>query len=486
MKFLSKRRIVEELRRIEYLDRLHKFQTQIKPGHIFWTVFSFAMSFLIAVRLWSSSIPSEAILMLSIFVLASLLWITEALPLFATAFVIISLEIILISNPGDWVHLGMSTGEDPNYRLFLHPLADPVIILFLGGFLLAQASVKVGIDKALASNILKIFGSKPKTVMLGLMVITCLFSMWMSNTATTAMMITLTVPLFTQIPVGDPFRKALVLCIPFAANIGGLGTPIASPPNAVALGFLKNVGLEMTFLEWIMVASPLMVIMLFIAWQLLWVFYKPNDHSIQVVSDSQKITGKGYYVMVIFGITIILWLTDTFHGLPTAVVALVPILGFTTTNIIRRSDINSLEWHILILIAGGIALGLGMKTTGLDAIIIEYIPQNGAIIFPVLIVITVVLSTFMSNTAASNLLIPLGVSFATGIHDKNLALELGIGIALAASMSMALPISTPPNAIAYSRGILTSRDFLKCGISIGVLAIMLILFGRIMVRLIGY
>ncbi len=425
--------------------------------------------------------PKKAVLMSGIFVLAGLLWVTEALPLFATAFVVISLEVILIANPGKWIFIGPELSPI-DYKVFLNPLADPVIILFLGGFLLAQASVKEGIDKALASNLLKIFGNQPATVMLGLMMITAVFSMWMSNTATTAMMITLTVPLLSQVPDKDPFRKALVLSIPFAANVGGMGTPIASPPNAVAVGFLRSIGIEISFLNWMLIALPLVILMLFIAWAILWHYYKPKQSGMKLISESHKIDSRGFYVMVIFTITIILWLSDQWHGLPTAVVALVPIVAFTATGIIRRRDINSLEWHILILIAGGIALGVGMKATGLDTIIVDLIPQSPAVIFPILIVATILLSTFMSNTAASNLLIPLGISFAAALGSERLSLEIGIGVALAASMAMSLPISTPPNAIAYARGILTSKDFVFAGGFIGVIAIGVILLARWMIQ----
>ena len=477
MRYFNYRKVKEEFRRLEYLERLRGLRSNIHFRFILWTFISFFLAFLVGYLLWDSDMPRQAVLMSSIFVLAGLLWVTEALPLFATALVVISLEIILIANPGEWAGLGRVDGLNPDYKTFLNPIADPVIILFLGGFILAQASVKEGIDKALASNILKIFGSRPRTVMLGLMVITSIFSMWMSNTATTAMMITLTVPLMAQIPETDPFRKGLVLCIPFAANIGGLGTPIASPPNAVAVGFLKNVGIDITFLEWMMIAIPLVVVMLGFSWLLLWNLYKPKNR-FRLSSEHHKIDGRGIYVMFIFSLTIILWLADTWHGLPTAVVALVPVVGFTTTGIIRRSDINALEWHILILIAGGISLGLGLKVTGLDLIIVDLIPKESGFIFPILIFATVLLSTFMSNTAASNLLIPLGVSFAIGLQDQQLAMEIGLGVALAASMAMSLPISTPPNAIAYAKGTLRSRDFAKAGVVVGILAVALILLGR--------
>lgn len=477
MKYLQFRKITEELHRLDYLRRLSGLRSKVQFKFVLLTFSSFVIASLVGLFLMDTDMPRPAVFMASIFVLAGLLWITEALPLFATALVIISLEIILISNPGDWKGLGGITGENPDYGIFLDPLSDPIIILFLGGFILAQAAVKEGIDKSLASNILKIFGSKPKTVMLGLMVITSIFSMWMSNTATTAMMIALTVPLTAQIPHKDPFRKALILCIPFAANIGGLGTPIASPPNAVAVAFLKNVGVDISFLSWMIVAVPLVIVLLMISWLLLWFLYKPKE-DISLYSVTHKIDGRGVFVMIIFVTTIALWLSDRWHGLPTSVIALVPILGFTTTGIIRRSDINSLEWHILILIAGGIALGLGMKITGLDLIIVDFIPKDGKLIFPLLIVSTTLLSTFMSNTAAANLLIPLGVSFAMSQGDKGPIMEIGIGIAFAASVAMSLPISTPPNAIAYAKGDLSSRDFVKAGSLIGVIALVIIFAAR--------
>lgn len=420
--------------------------------------------------------------MASIFMLAGLLWVTEALPLFATALVVISLEIILIANPGNWNWVGPNNlDQELHYSDFLSPLSDPIIILFLGGFILAQAAVKVGIDRALASNVLKIFGSRPRTVMLGLMTITAVFSMWMSNTATTAMMITLTVPLLAQIQSGDPFKKALVLCIPFAANIGGMGTPIASPPNAVAVAFLKDIGIEISFLSWTLTALPLLIVLLLITWIILWRLYQPQK-DIVLKSEVFKIKGQGFYVMAIFMLTIILWLSEGWHGLPTAVVAFFPIVAFTSTGIIRRSDINSLEWHILILIAGGLALGSGLKVTQLDQYMVELIPQSTTLIFPLLVVVTIVLSTFMSNTAAANLLIPLGVSFAVSLDNSNLALEIGIGVAFAASLAMSLPISTPPNAIAYAKGILQSRDFSKAGILIGIIGVALIIGIRLLIK----
>ena len=418
--------------------------------------------------------------MSGIFVLAVLLWVTESLPLFATAIVIIALEIIFLANPGDWVGFGFVNGDSPDYQDFLSPLSNPIIVLFFGGFVLAQAVLKEGVDKAMASVILRWFGGKPRMVMLGLMLITALFSMWMSNTATTAMMITLVVPMLAQVPKGDPLRKGLLLCIPFAANIGGMGTPIASPPNAVAVSFLQQAGYDISFLQWVLIAVPLMIFLLAFAWLLLGYLFTPQDPSIKLSAEQRSIDRRGWYVIIVLVTTVLLWLTDRFHGLSTAVVALFPAVAFTATGLISRSDINSLEWHILILIMGGIALGIGMQVTGLDTILVEAIPVQGQAILAVLVITTIVFSTFISNTAAANLLLPIGITYAIQQMGAEISgpgpIQIGVGIALTASLAMSLPVSTPPNTIAYSKGDLETKDFTRAGVIVGAVSIVLIIF----------
>ena len=428
--------------------------------------------------------PREIAFMSGIFVLAALLWVTEALPLFATALVVIGLEIILLANPGSWSGFGFANGMNPNYKDILSPFSDPILILFLGGFILARAAVKEGVDRALASSVLRIFGQKPIMVTLGLMLITATFSMFMSNTATTAMMITLVSPLLVNIPTEDPFRKGLLLCIPFAANIGGMGTPIGSPPNAVAIGFLRNAGQPVGFLDWMLIGVPLALLLLLLAWLVLNRIYRSPAKDLQLQAHAEKIKPRGWFVVAVFCVTILLWLTDQWHGLPTAVTALLPVILFTATNIIDRKDYNNLEWHILALIAGGIALGLGMQLSGLDKVLISLIPGGSGLIFLMLIVATVLLSIFMSNTAAANLIIPLGITLAAAAPEGSGSQMViyGVSIALASSVAMALPISTPPNAIAYAKGIIETRDFVKVGGFLSLMAIILIgIFGSGMV-----
>ena len=435
-----------------------------------------------------SSVPQEAAYMGGIFVLAALLWVTEALPLFATSLLVIGLQIVFLANPGGWDGFGFAAGNAPGYRDILAAAADPVLLLFFGGFLLAQAAVKVGVDKSMSALMLKPFGQGPALVLAGVLCVTALFSMFMSNTATTAMMITLVSPMLSQMPTGERFRKALVLAVPFAANIGGMGTPIGSPPNAVATGFLQKAGHDVDFLKWMIVGTPFVLVILASTWLLLWFFFRPTVSGLKVKLEQQQVSRQGWFVVAVFVVTILLWLTDKLHGLPAAVVALVPAVAFTSTKLLDKTDINSLEWNVLILIAGGISLGAGMQMTGLDKLIVHALPigpgSSGFAVVVVLVFATMLMSTFMSNTAAANLLLPIGISTAMTLGDGFGEVRVAMDIALAASLAMALPISTPPNAIAYSKGEFTAKDMIKVGALIGVIGCALILsFSSMLMRL---
>jgi solute carrier family 13 (sodium-dependent dicarboxylate transporter), member 2/3/5 len=306
------------------------------------------------------------------------------------------------------------------------------------------------------------------------------------------MMMALVIPLLAQLPPGDTFRKGMVLAVPFAANIGGLGTPIASPPNAVALGFLQQAGFQINFIEWMLVAFPLMLGMIAFAWGLLWIWHRPSVPDFQLRLDPQPLNRRGWHVVGVFTVTVVLWMSDRWHGLPPSVVALLPAVVFTASGLLDRTDVNSLEWNILILIAGGISLGTGLQMTGLDKLIVQWLPfsERTPLIWVVasLSLATLLLGTFMSNTAAANLLLPLGISAAMipAAGDPTGIIRVGICIALSASMSMALPISTPPNAIAYSSGEIQTRDMAAPGILLGIAALFLIVaFSGVVLRFWG-
>lgn len=441
---------------------------------------AFALALLTGGTLIATGMTREAAFMAGIFVLAATLWVTETLPLFATSLLVIGLQAVLIANPGGWPGLGFASGASPSYREILSTAADPVLVLFFGGFVLAQAAVKEGVDRAMSSLLLRPFGGRPRWVLLGLMLVTLLFGMWMSNTATATMMLALVTPLLAVLPPKEPFRKALILSVPFAANIGGMGTPVASPPNAVAVGFLQDSGHAVRFLDWMLVAAPLGLGLTLFTWFVLWKLYPPATAGLRFELRGKKLTPRGWLVVGTFTITVVLWMSDQWHGLPPAVVALLPVIVLTATGVFTREDLGRLEWGVLILIAGGISLSTGMQLTGLDQAVARWLPvggESGLWLLAVLVLGTMAVGTFMSNTAAANLFLPIGISAAAATEGGLHPVQAAISIALAASMSMALPISTPPNALAYARGEFTTREMARVALMVSGFAALLILAG---------
>jgi sodium-dependent dicarboxylate transporter 2/3/5 len=427
------------------------------------------------------TMPREAAFMAGIFVLAALLWMTGALPLFATALLVVGLQLVLLANPGGWPLLGFESGPSPGYAAIVAAAADPVLLLFFGGFLLAQAAVKEGVDRSMSVLLLRPFGDRPLAALTGVMAVTALFSMFMSNTATTAMMLALVAPMLARMGPAEPFRRAIVLAVPFAANIGGMGTPIGSPPNAVAVGQLQQAGIPLRFLDWMLVAVPVMAACLALAGWLLWHFHRPRDPTLRITIAAGTVGARGWLVVVVFALTVLLWLTDSWHGLPAAVVALLPAVVLTATRTLTAEDLQRIDWSVLILIAGGISLGAGMTMTGLDRIVVGWLPlgPGHAVLWlvAVLAVATLLFSTFMSNTAAANLLLPIGLSATLALGGRGALPEVAMSIALAASLAMSLPISTPPNAMASSTRAFETRDMALAGAIIGVLGTLAVVLG---------
>ncbi|WP_232371722.1 DASS family sodium-coupled anion symporter [Leptospira ainazelensis] len=433
-------------------------------------------------------IPFPVSVMISIFTLAALFWVTEPIPGYATSILILFLEIIFFANPLGLPLFKFTQGKNPAPSVFLSAIADSSIILFLGGFVLAKACVKTCLDRFLANRVIRRFGTKSSQVLLGFMFTTGFISMWMSNTATTSMMIALSFPLFQILPEKEPFRKALLLGIPFAANIGGVGTPIGSPPNIIAMSLLKQQGISVSFGVWMLFAVPLVVILILFAWFLLLKLFPEKGSLDLVVEFPEPEGGSGSYsfrtTALIFLGTVILWFTENLHGIPAGVVALLPLILFPTFGILNEKDINSLEWSVLLLIAGGIAIGVGLQQSGMSFWFSEILkpitkPEYAISVLFLLCILSLLLSTFMSNTAATNLLVPFAFPLSVIILPGSQAylLEVCLGIALSASLAMSLPVSTPPNAIAYAVGGFEIRDMIKAGLPVGLFGLALTLIG---------
>lgn len=422
-----------------------------------------------------------------LFVIAATFWILEPIPIYATSILVILIELIWISDQGFLPFRNGSEesfGQLLSYRAILEVFGSPILILFLGGFFLARAATKYRLDINLARVLLKPMGTKPTTIMLGLMLITAVLSMFMSNTATTAMVLSILMPILAGMPKGDSGRTGLALSIPLAANVGGFGTPIGTPPNAILLEYLPP-GVTMDFSTWMAFGVPLVLVLLFIGWFLLRSLYPfASDHMELDLKGTFQRSPKAWVVYITFSITILLWLTDFLHGMNTYVVAVIPLAVFLATDVLNKEDLKLLSWDVLWLVAGGIALGLALDQSGLAQNLVKAIPFDSYPVMTVFIslcLLAVMMANFMSNTATANLLLPLvaalGASLA-GLESIGGAYGLLLAVTLSCSLGMALPISTPPNALAHATGEIETSQMTRVGLIMGAIGL-IVVFGLI-------
>ncbi len=376
--------------------------------------------------------------------------------------------------------------------------ADPIIILFLGGFFLADAATKYRLDINLARVLLKPFGTNPKYVLLGLMTVTAIFSMFMSNTATAAMMLALLTPVLALFKPEDRGRAAFALCIPIGANVGGIGTPIGTPPNAIALKYMQDLGLDVTFGKWMMFGIPFVIIMLLVAWLLLLKMFPISQPSLNLAKELKGkflTTPKAIIVYITFIITILMWvIPKEYHGLDSNSVAIIPIVVFSVTGVITKKDLNGMAWDVLWLVAGGFALGVALSETNLAKDMINAIPfgeWNSTALLIGASCICLFMATFMSHTATAALLVPIlggvaGAMMAAGSMDSPGAVALLVTIAFASSLGMALPISTPPNAMAYATGHIEQKGMAVSGTILCLLGLAITIFMMVGLGAIGF
>jgi len=406
-------------------------------------------------------------LSLTILLITAVLWISEAIPLFVTSFLILFLQIAWLMPA---INADSGIEGKTQSEIFLSPFFSDIILLFLGGFVLSAALHKYGLDQRIAAWILKRTGNKPSRILIGIIAVSATLSMWMSNTATAAMMLVIVYPIIAKIPEKNRFSKALTLSIPFACNLGGLGTPIGSPPNAIAMKYLAEQGISLSFAEWMLAVLPFLFLFLAFLWFLLLKLFPPENLSLEFdFEEKDPLSRKQYVVVAIFLITCLGWLTTQYHGFSTGTVSLIPIVAFFGFHFLDTEDFRSLSWDILFMLGGGLCLGVGLKASGLTLSLVEMIPEEEGIAFVLFAVLAALMTTFMSNTATANLLIPIAVSLS-----GNTA-ALVATIAIICSTAMALPVSTPPNAIAFGSGILKSKDMILPGLAITAFGIVVVL-----------
>lgn len=477
------------------VDAYHKMRYQRKyhPTDGTKRVIKIALVALVTLFLWN--IPTEwygieglTVIqqrIIAIFAFATLMWILEVVSSWATSVAIMVLMLVFCSDSGfKWMVNPDEVGVVLSHKGVMATFGDPIIMLFIGGFILAIAATKTGLDAQLAKVLLKPFGSKSENVLLGFLLITGLFSMFVSNTATAAMMLTFLAPVFRQLPPEGKGRIAMALSIPVAANLGGMGTPIGTPPNTIALKYLNDpegLNLQLGFGEWMMFMLPLVIVLLFLSWWLIKTMFPFTQKTVELKIDGEmKKEPQTYIVIVTFFVTVALWLLDSVTGINSNTVALIPFVVFALTGVITKRDLEQINWSVIWMVAGGFALGYGLNASGLADNAIKSIPFGDFSPFLILILsglICYILSNFISNSATAALLMPILAVVCTAMGDKLDAIggtpTVLMGVAIAASSAMILPISTPPNALAFATGLVKQNEMSKIGIIMGILSMAL-------------
>lgn len=408
------------------------------------------------------------------------LWVTEAIPPFAVGILIVGFLVFT-----------MGREDTMDVKQYVQTWSDGVIWLFLGGFFLAEGMKKTSLDRQLLLLAVPRFGNLAKNVLLGLMAVTGILSMVMSNTATTAMMVATITPLFVH-PKKSHIAKAFYLGIPSAAAIGGMGTIIGSAPNAIAVGALESVGIQISFIEWMVVGIPVAVLLTFLFWKVLIKKYNIGSETISLdnirianaslIPTREELTQRRIVLGILF-LTVGMWLTSQWTGIPVAVVSGIPIVGLTMLGILDADDVRKIPWDTLMLVAGGLSLGIAIQEQNLIPFFVDKISTvqiNFYLLLVIFSLISVGVSNFMSNTAATTILIPVAISFSSltaGVNPVILPLVIG----LCASCALLLPVSTPPNAMVYSTGMVEQKEFRLGGVFVGLTGPVLIILWTLLI-----
>ena len=407
------------------------------------------------------------------------LWITEAIPPFAVSLFIIAYLVFTLGNPN------LNSAPEKIDR-YVNTFSSSIIWLLLGGFFMATAMTKTKLDQQLLRLTLKLSGTNPRNIIIAVMFVTMTVSMLMSNTATTAMVVAAIMPLIASLGKTG-VTKALLLGVSLAATVGGMGTIIGTPPNAIAAGLLDNSGSKINFLSWMLYGVPVAIALTAIScFVLLKVFVKKTPPvsfeflNKQSSEATKEPTVQRRIVLVVIIVTILFWITSSVHGITVASISAIPIVVLTLTGVITGDDIRSLPWNILLLVAGGLSLGEALQSTELMS---HYANQlktmnvSSTVFMFVLAYATMIFSNIMSNSATATVLIPLAMAIVTGFES-----QAAIAIGLATSTALFLPVSTPANAIVYSTGMLEQKDFRIGGILIALLGPLLAVLWALLIH----
>ena len=430
-----------------------------------------------------------------------ILWVTEALPLPVTALLGASVCVVL--------------GVAPAKQVFA-PFADPLMFLFIGAFILARAIFLHKLDRRLAYAVLSLpwVGARPSRILLAFGAVTAFISWWISNTATTAMMFGIGLSILAALrapgagPTIDPrYATGLMLMTSFAASIGGLATPVGTPPNLIGLGFIRSlVGVEISFLRWMMIGVPAVVVLFIFLYLYLNAVAPAGVGKLpagaQLIREERARLGswtRGQRsVALAFGVTIVLWIVPGIvalvagersaaylalnRNMPEGVAALLGamllfVLPGDGRSAITWDEAVQIDWGVVLLYGGGFALGVLSFDTGLaeamGRALTGLLPIHGSFgMLVAAVLVAVILSETTSNTAAANMVVPvvISISRAAGLDP----LEPALGATMAASLGFMLPVSTPCNAIVYGSGLIPLGRMIRYGLALDLAGIVVI------------
>ncbi len=417
-----------------------------------------------------------------------ILWFTEGISLVATS-ILIPVLIVL------------SNIQSP--QAALAPFFDPAVALIFGGFLIGRALSKYDLDKRLALMILSRSAGSGSSLILTVMAVSAFLSMWISNTASAAIMIPIALAVISRIQseeVRSKYGKVLVLGVAYAATVGGVATLVGSPPNPLAATYIKSfLGREISFISWIPYGLPVVLIMIPIIWQwLMFRFKLPKD--IEEIRDLKEVSENEYLklgsmstnqklVVLIFASVVGLWLTERVpdvvanligwsgHGISSSIVALLGGLALLILRLLDEKDVSSeISWSSLLILGSGIVLGGAIIDTGLSTYIAHQLGGLGTLpgiaVIVIIGIVAVLVTMVASNTGAAVILIPIAIPLATELGIDPLLITMVIAIAV--SMDFALPTGTPPSTIAYSTGKVEMREMVSTGLVVDLIAILVV------------
>jgi sodium-dependent dicarboxylate transporter 2/3/5 len=419
----------------------------------------------LAVYFTDIGIPDHSRQVLAIVIFAAVLWFTEALPLHVT---------------GLFAAFMLSTAGGLTPKQVFPPFFDPIIALLLGGFVLAVGMQKHGLDEYLARRFLSVIGDRPRVVLLGMMLMSAFLSMWITNTAATIIMLALAISMLKDSgvrPMGSSFAKALILGIAFSSTLGGIGTLIGTPPNMIAVKFLADQGIRVSFTDWMAMTLPFVLVMLPIMWVVLSLVFRQDVRSLRIRPHKGGMTRNQKAVFTVFALTILLWLTTEIHGISSYVIALVPVILFYLLGLLDTNDFSKVSWPTLVLLGSGLSLGSAIAISGLDKVIAASLGSAVTGFSLPLIMLSVaflgiLLTAFASNTATAAIFVPviIPLTAALGLDLRLLTVLAGISV----SLDFIVPIGTPPDTVAYSSGYIKTKDMAKAGMIITLIAVLLL------------